>query len=87
MNSITPTPQGMNVRARMLAATLGAGVIVTMGALTVALGDTEAHATPPTTSGAGSTTIQTTAPPAPVIPIAAPSVTAKKFAGKGWPGP
>jgi hypothetical protein len=73
-------------RYKMFAATFGAGVVLTMGALTVALGNTEAHATLPTTNNAGVTSVQTTPPRAPEVPVAAPKVIAKKFAGKGWPG-
>jgi hypothetical protein len=78
MTSITPT--------KMFAAIFGAGVVLTMGALTTAVGNTEAHATSPTDSSTSVTTIQTTAPPAPAIPIAAPKVIAKKFLGKDWNG-
>ncbi len=72
-------------RTKMFAATFGAGVVLTMGALTVALGNTEAHATSPSTNSTAPTVVQTTAPAVPVVPIAVPSVKAKKFVGKDWP--
>lgn len=73
-------------RTKMFAATFGAGVVLTMGALTVAAANTEAHATSPTINGAGVTSVQTTAPASPAVPVAAPKVIAKKFAGKDWQG-
>jgi hypothetical protein len=75
-----------STRIKMFAAAFGAGVVLTMGALTTAVSNTEAHATSPTDSSTRVTTVQTTAPSAPVIPIAAPRVIAKKFAGKDWNG-
>jgi hypothetical protein len=86
MNTITVNAHGMSMRAKVIAATFGAGVLLTMGALTVTLGNTQAHATSPTIGGASSTSQQTTPPPAPPIPVASPTVTAKAFAGKDWPG-
>jgi hypothetical protein len=71
---------------KMLAATLGAGVVLTMGALTIAVSNTEAHATSPTDGSVSATTAATSAPSAPAVPIAVPKVTAKKFAGKDWNG-
>jgi hypothetical protein len=85
MNSHAKKAQPMNVRAKVLAATLGAGVVVTMGALTMALSDKEASASPPVTNG-GDTTVQRTPLPTPVIKIAAPALTAKKWHGKDWQG-
>jgi hypothetical protein len=76
----------IKMRAKVVAVTLGAGVVVTMGALTVASGNNEASASPPSTDGATSTTVQTTPPPTPVVKFAAPAVIAKRWQGKGWPG-
>ncbi|HME49443.1 hypothetical protein [Mycobacterium sp.] len=73
-------------RTKMYAATFGAGVVLTMGALTVAAGNTEAHATSPTSNGASVTSVQATPPSAPATPVAVPTVLAKKFAGKDWNG-
>ena len=84
MNSRSRKAHTTNVRAKLAAATLGAGVVVTMGALTVALGNNEAHATSPATN-VGVTSVQTTPPPTPVVKIAVPTVTAKPWHGKGWP--
>ncbi|HUO36936.1 MAG TPA: hypothetical protein VMU34_03415 [Mycobacterium sp.] len=75
-----------HLRAKMLAGTLGAGVLLTMGALTVALGDDQAQATPATIGSASVTTVKSTPPTAPATPIAVPSVIAKKFIGKDWDG-
>jgi hypothetical protein len=86
MNSRKKTAETINVRAKAAAATLGAGVVVTLGALTVALGNKEASASPPSTDGASPTTVQTTPPPTPVVKFAAPAVIAKAWQGKGWPG-
>ena len=86
MNSRSQTTQTLNVRARIVAAALAAGVLLTMGTLTVALGNDEASASPPTTNTAGETAVQTTPPPTPVVKLAAPAVTAKKWPGKDWPG-
>ena len=73
---------------KTITATFGAAVVLTMGALTVALGDIQAHATSSTssTSGAATVTVPTTAPSAPTIPVAVPSVKAPKFVGKDWNG-
>jgi hypothetical protein len=84
MNSRSRKAHTTNVRAKLAAAALGAGVVVTMGALTVALSNNEAHATSPATN-VGVTTVQTTPPPTPVVKIAAPTVTAKPWPGKDWP--
>lgn len=86
MNSRTAKTQTINLRAKVVAATLGAGVVVTMGALTVALSDNQASASPPSTDVAGSTTVQTTPGPTPAVKFAAPVVIAKKWPGKDWPG-
>ena len=75
-----------SIRLKMLAATLSGAGVLTMGTLTVALGNTQAHATPPTSGGATPTTVQTTAPSAPTIPVAIPTVKAQKFVGKDWNG-
>ena len=83
MNARSRKAHTTNVRAKLVAATLGAGVVVTMGALTVALSN-EAHATSPATN-VGATTVQPTPPPTPIVKIAAPTVTAKPWHGKGWP--
>jgi hypothetical protein len=87
MNSHAKKAQPVNVRAKVLAATLGAGVVVTMGALTVALGDQEASASPPATNGGADSTVQSTPLPTPVVKLASPAVTAKKWHGKDWQGP
>ena len=86
MNSRNKKTQPINARAKMVAATLGAGVVVTMGALTAALSDNSASASPPSTDVAASTTVATTPGPTPVVKFATPVVTAKKWPGKGWPG-
>ena len=86
MNSRNAKSQTINLRAKVVAATLGAGVVVTMGALTVSLGNNQASASPPSTDVAGPTTVQTTPPPTPVVKFAAPVVIAKKWPGKDWPG-
>ena len=75
-----------SIRLKMLAATLSGAGLLTMGALTVALGNTQAHATPPTSGETTATTVQTTAPSAPTIPVATPTVKAQKFVGKDWNG-
>lgn len=85
MNTIALNAQPMSTRTKVIAATFGAGALLTMGAMTVAFGNTEAHATSPTIGGPPTTT-QTTAPSAPPIPVAKPSMTPKPF-GKGWSWP
>jgi hypothetical protein len=76
----------MTKPTKLITATLGAAVVLTMGALTAALGNSEAHAAPATNSGATVTTVQSTPPSAPAIPVAVPSVKAQKFVGKDWNG-
>jgi hypothetical protein len=73
-------------RAKVMTAAIGAAVVVAMGALTVTLSGTEAHAVTAHLKGPGSS-IQTTPPPVPQTPNAMPPVKAKKWTGKGWPGP
>jgi hypothetical protein len=65
------------------ALSIGAAAVVVMGAMTVALAGTEAHAVTAHLSG-GST--QTTPPSAPQTPVAIPPVKAKKWQGNGWQG-
>jgi len=84
MNARNRKVHTTKVRAKLVAATLGAGVVVTMGALTVELSGNEAHAASPATN-VGATSVQTTPPPTPIVKIAVPTVTAKPWHGKGWP--
>lgn len=83
---VTHNGQRGNLRAKTLAGALGAGVVLTMGALTVSLANQQANATPPAIGNASVTTVQTTPPPAPATPVAVPTVIAKKFIGKDWNG-
>ncbi len=75
-------------RTKVVAAAIAAGVVVTMGALTVALSGTEAHAVtaPLGVGGGGDTSTQATPPPVPPTADAKPPVKAKKWQGNGWPG-
>jgi len=72
-------------RVKVAAAAIGAGVLMAIGALTVALSDTEAHAFTAHLNTGGSTT-QSTPPSAPPTPNATPPVKAKKWQGNGWQG-
>ncbi|MDT4998703.1 MAG: hypothetical protein QOK12_808 [Mycobacterium sp.] len=71
-----------------MCAAAGAGAVIGMGALTVALGavhgpsDTVVSGTPSATFGETATTT-TTAPSAPQTPVATPPVTATKPQGFG----
>jgi len=73
---------GITARAKLLAAAIGAGVIIAMGALTVAFGGTQARALPffPL-AGAGDTSTQTTAPTTLATPAATPPVKATPYIG------
>jgi hypothetical protein len=66
------------------ALSIGAAAVVAMGALTVTLTGTEAHAVTAHLSGDSST--QTTPPSVPQTPVAIPPVKAKKWQGNGWQG-
>ena len=79
---------------KVLAAAIGACGVVAMGALTLVVAGTEAHATPPTIatgSGSGETVTMGPDTPAPVatappVPWAVPNIKSAPFQGKGWPG-
>jgi hypothetical protein len=74
------------IRTMVAAAlSIGAAAVVAMGALTVTLAGTEAHAVTAHLSGGGSST-QTTPPSVPQTPVAIPPVKAKKWQGNGWQG-
>ncbi|MDT5346566.1 MAG: hypothetical protein QOE52_5750 [Mycobacterium sp.] len=87
MNSSEPNVRGIGTRSKVTAAAVGAGVVITMGALTVAISSTEAHATSPNIGGAGNTSTQTTPPSTPRMSMARPSITTDpswaKCGGKG----
>ncbi len=46
MNSDSQTPRGITLWIKMLSAVVGAGVVIAMSVLTVAVGGNEAHADP-----------------------------------------
>lgn len=60
MNSDSQTPRGITLWIKMLSAVVGAGVVIAMGVLTVAVGGNEAHAHP---AGVAGTTNTMTRPP------------------------
>ena len=73
-------------RVKVVAAAIGAGVVVTMGALTVALSGTQAHAGTAKIGGAGNTITETTPPSTPPVKMAVPALKAHKWHGGDWPG-
>ena len=76
--------QGISMRVKVLGAAVGGGVVVAMGALSVALGGTEAHATSgPAIGGAGDTITQTTAATTLATPVASPTVKAPPYGQSG----
>jgi hypothetical protein len=87
VNSNEPCMRGIGTRFKVTAAAVGAGVVITMGALTVAVSSSEARATPPNIGGAGDTSTQTAPPSTPRMSMARPSITADptwaKCGGKG----
>jgi hypothetical protein len=71
-------------RARVIAAVAAAGAVVTMGALTAALGGTEA---PKVTAAPGGDTSTAASPPSTVPTMKADlPLKAQKWHGNGWPG-
>jgi hypothetical protein len=69
---------GLGTRVKTLSAVIGAGVVVTMGALTAAFGGNEAHATNQF-GGAGDTTTKSAAPTTVATSVAQPLVKATPF--------
>jgi Putative zinc binding domain len=78
------TVRNICARAKVIAAVAAAGAVVTMGAMTAALGGTEAPKVTAAPAGDGSTA----APPpsTPSVAKAEPPVKAQKWRGNGWPG-
>lgn len=72
--------QGIGSRIKVVAAAVGAIVMITMAVLTAAIGGNEAHADV-TVGGAGSTSTQDRPPTLPPIPSAAPTMKAPHFVG------
>jgi hypothetical protein len=66
-------------RAKVSVCAIGAGAVMAMVALTVALSGTQAHAISAPLDNAGSTSTQTTPPPLPPTAKAAPPVMARKW--------
>jgi hypothetical protein len=64
---------------KVVGAAIGAGVILTMGALTVALGGTEPSATGPAIRASGDTITQSTAPTSLKTPAASPVLKAPAY--------
>lgn len=84
VNSDSRTPHRSTLWIKMLSAVTGAGVVIAMGVLTVAVGDNEAHADD--NGGAGITITMERPPPTPHTWIARPNVKApawhcERFAG------
>jgi hypothetical protein len=77
------TVDNIRARVRVSAAVAAAGAVVTMGALTAALGGTEA---PKATATPGDTSTQARPPSARSIEKAVPGVKAPKWHGNGWIG-
>ena len=75
----------VSARIKVAAAAVGAGVMVAMGALTMAFGGTEAHAIVPTPplDGAGDTSTQTTAATTIATPAASPTMKAPPYGKSG----
>ena len=86
MKTYGPMARVSRARVKLVAAAVAAGVVATMGALTVALSGTEAHAVPAAITGADDTSTQAPPPPKPQITKAAPALKAPKWHGNGWPG-
>lgn len=77
---------GDNIRARakVIAAVAAAGAVLTMGAITAALGGTEAPKV--TATPAGDTSTVARPPSTPSVAKAEPPVKAQKWQGNGWTG-
>jgi len=84
VDSNKPKVQEMRVRIKVVAAAIGAGVIVTMGALTMALSGNEANGSTAALGGAGNTSTQGTPPPTLATPVAVPTQTAHRWAPGIW---
>ena len=76
----------ISAQTKAVAAAVVAGVVVTMSALTVALGSTPAHAVQAAVGGAGDTSTQGPSPPEPPTKKAVPPLKSPKWHGGGWPG-
>jgi hypothetical protein len=74
-----PKQHDIGDRVKVATAVVGAGVVVTMGALTVVFGGDEARATGPRLGGAGSTVTQSTAPTTILTSVATPALTTKMW--------
>jgi Putative zinc binding domain len=75
------TVRNICARAKVIAAVAAAGAVVTMGAMTAALGGTEAPKV--TAAPAGD---RSTPPSTPSVAKAEPPVKAQKWRGNGWTG-
>lgn len=84
MNTNSRTMSKVSARARVVVAVIGAGVVVTMGALTVVLSGGEANGVTAHLSRGGDTVIQTTPPSVVNTPFARPPVKAQN--GTASPG-
>ena len=79
MNTNGSTVRGICARAKVVAAAIAAGVVVTMGAMTVALSGTQAHAVTEKIGGAGNTRTETTPPSTRPVTMPVPALKAHKW--------
>jgi hypothetical protein len=85
VDSNNPNVQEMRVRIKVVAAAIGTGLIVAMGALTIAFSGNEAHAVAEKLRGGGGGTSTQATPPSTMPTMAVPTQTAERWKGKGWP--
>ena len=77
VNSDSRKPRRITLWIKILSAVIGAGVVIAMGGLTVAVGGTDAHADSGTTAGTAKT--RTAPPSAPETPSAAPTLKVQSW--------
>jgi hypothetical protein len=82
---------GVGTRVKVLAAAVGSCGVLAMGALTMALGGSQAQAAgpvladKPSQTGAGATLTQGPPPSVPYVQNAAPAPQVQPWTGGGWP--